>query len=45
MHSIGSGASASLGSRSKGQVTLWYETNYYGLSPEQFVLGDYHDVF
>lgn len=27
------------------QTTLGYETNYYDLSPEQFLLGDYHDVF
>lgn len=32
-------------SRSGQQVILGYEINYYGLSPEQFVLGDYHQVF
>jgi hypothetical protein len=32
-------------SRSGRQVTLGYGTDYYGLSPEQFVLGDYHQVF
>ena len=28
-----------------GAETIGYETNYYGLSPEQFILGDYHGVF
>ena len=32
-------------SRSGAQVTLGYEANYYDLSAEQFVLGDYHQVF
>jgi hypothetical protein len=32
-------------SRSGQQETLGYEANYYGLSAEQFVLGDYHQVF
>lgn len=32
-------------SRSGSRVTLGCETNYYGLSPEQFVLGDYYGVF
>jgi hypothetical protein len=26
-------------------VTVGYETDYYGLTPEQFILGDYHNVF
>lgn len=26
-------------------VSVGYETDYYGLTPEQFILGDYHDVF
>jgi hypothetical protein len=28
-----------------GQVVIGYEADYYGLSPEQFMLGDYHGVF
>lgn len=32
-------------SRSGNQATLGCDTNYYGLSPEQFILGDYHQVF
>lgn len=32
-------------SRSGGRVTLGYETNYYRLSAEQFILGDFHQVF
>lgn len=28
-----------------GTETIGYEADYYGLSPEQFVLGDYHQVF
>lgn len=28
-----------------GQVVIGYEADYYGLSPEQFLLGDYHGVF
>jgi len=31
--------------RAGQQVTLGYEVDYYGLSPEQFILGDYHQVF
>lgn len=26
-------------------TTLGYEQNWYGLSPEQFILGDFHQVF
>ncbi|HWJ63653.1 MAG TPA: hypothetical protein VNS19_16890 [Acidimicrobiales bacterium] len=26
-------------------TTVGYETDYYGLSPEQFILGDHHQVF
>lgn len=29
----------------KGAVTIGYETDYYGLTPEQYMLGDYHGVF
>ena len=25
--------------------TVGYESDYYGLTPEQFILGDYHQVF
>lgn len=32
-------------SRIGDQVTLGYGTDYYGLSPEQYMLGDYHQVF
>ena len=32
-------------STSAGEVVTGYEANYYGLTPEQFVLGDYHQVF
>jgi hypothetical protein len=28
-----------------GTQTVGYETDYYGLTPEQFMLGDYHNVF
>ncbi len=28
-----------------GEVSLGYETDYYGLTPEQYLLGEYHDVF
>ncbi len=27
------------------EVILGYETDYYGLTPEQYLLGDYHEVF
>jgi hypothetical protein len=26
-------------------TTVGYDADYYGLSPEQFILGDYHEVF
>ena len=29
----------------RGATTLCYDTNYYRLTPEQFILGDYHRVF
>lgn len=32
-------------SRSGKAVTVGYGANYYGLTPEQFVVGDYHRVF
>lgn len=28
-----------------GQCTIGYDDNYYGLTPEQYILGDYHQVF
>jgi hypothetical protein len=28
-----------------GTTCTGYEENYYGLTPEQFMLGDYHQVF
>ena len=28
-----------------GSTSIGYEENHYGLSPEQFILGDYHNVF
>lgn len=28
-----------------GRITIGYDENWYGLSPEQFILGHYHDVF
>lgn len=28
-----------------GTVCTGYDENYYGLTPEQFMLGDYHQVF
>ncbi len=32
-------------SRRGGQVCVGYEADYYGLTPEQYILGDYHQVF
>src|SRR5439155_21696363 len=28
-----------------GLVCVGYDSNFYGLTPEQFMLGDYHNVF
>lgn len=28
-----------------GDTCIGYDEDYYGLSPEQFILGDYHNVF
>jgi len=28
-----------------GSTCTGYDENYYGLTPEQFMLGDYHQVF
>ena len=28
-----------------GLTCVGYDANYYGLTPEQFLLGDYHNVF
>lgn len=41
----GDQAYAVVSHRPDGVVTVGYDTNYYGLSPEQFILGDYHNVF
>jgi hypothetical protein len=27
------------------RTTIGYDADYYGLTPEQFILGDYHQVF
>jgi hypothetical protein len=32
-------------SEDNGQLTVGYDANYYGLTPEQFMLGEYHGVF
>jgi hypothetical protein len=29
----------------RGRTVRGYDTNTYGLTPEQFILGDYHQVF
>lgn len=29
----------------EGSSCIGYEENYYNLTPEQFMLGDYHEVF
>lgn len=31
--------------RPDDQLIIGYEEDYYGLTPEQFMLGDYHQVF
>lgn len=28
-----------------GEITIGFETDYYGLTPEQYILGDYHACF
>lgn len=28
-----------------GESCVGYDANHYGLSPDQFLLGDYHEVF
>jgi hypothetical protein len=43
--SDGSEAYVTVSRRPDGQISLGYDSNYYGLSPEQFMLGDYHQVF
>ena len=40
----GGRAYATVSAGSEG-VTVGYELDYYGLTPEQFLLGDYHNVF
>jgi len=32
-------------SRRGGGVAVGYDPDHYGLTPEQFILGDYHQVF
>lgn len=32
-------------SRVRGQVAVGYEANFYRLTPEQYLLGDYHHAF
>lgn len=29
----------------QGSTVVGYESDYYGLTPEQYLLGDYHNVF
>lgn len=41
----GSAAYVTVSMSPAGATTLGYEDDYYGLSPEQYVLGDYHNVF
>jgi hypothetical protein len=41
----GSPAYATVSIGPAGAATLSYETDHYGLSPEQYVLGDHHQVF
>ena len=41
----GDAAYATVSVDDTGASTLGYEADYYGLSPEQFILGDYHEVF
>jgi hypothetical protein len=43
--SDGSEAYVAVSRRSDGQTCVVYDTNYYGLSAEQFMLGNYHGVF
>lgn len=43
--SDGSEAYVTVSRRPDGQTCVGYDENYYGLSPEQFMLGDYHGVF
>ena len=31
--------------RGGSQPTIGYDADYYGLTPEQFILGNYHEVF
>jgi hypothetical protein len=41
----GDPAYATVSVEDSGRVTSGYDTNTYGLTPEQFMLGDYHKVF
>lgn len=41
----GDAAYATVSVDESGSETIGYETDYYGLSPEQFILGDFHGVF
>lgn len=41
----GESAYATVSATPGGVATVGYGDNYYGLTPEQFILGDYHQVF
>lgn len=41
----GASAYATVSVDANGSATLGYETDYYGLPPEQYVLGEHHQVF
>jgi len=36
---------ATVSQSATGETCIGYDEDYYGLSPEQFILGDYHNVF
>lgn len=40
----GDAAYATVSAAPDGTATIGYETDYYGLTPEQFILGDHHQV-
>lgn len=41
----GSACYATVSEAPDGSTCIAYEENYYGLTPEQYILGDYHQVF
>ncbi len=43
--SDGSDCFATASQAPDGTTCLGYDENHYGLTPEQFMLGDYHQVF